>query len=259
MHTLHEHTRIWAVIVAMCLAPAATFAQSVAGDANYLAILEEIDRSQNFNNTDFSASFTFVSEKPDEETSVFKARMFRRDLEDKFVLVFMEPQIQQGQGYLQVDENLWFYDPESRKFTHSSLRENLEDSEARNSDLRASTLAQDYSVRGAELGTLGRYSVHVIELDAVHDEVSYPGLKVWVRTDNNLVLKVENYSLSGRLMRSDYYPNYVQVEDRFIASRVLLVDELRPGERTQMTLTDTSLARLPDSVFTKSYLERVNR
>ena len=234
-------------------------AQTTAGGTDYGAILQEIDRSQTFDDTDFSASFTFVSEKPDEETSIFKARMFRRDNQDKFVLVFLEPPIQQGQGYLQVDENLWFYDPESRKFTHSSLRENLEDSEARNSDLRQSSLATDYRVASADLETLGRYEVHVIDLTAVHNEVSFPGVKLWVRTDNNLVLKVENYSLSGRLMRSDYFPNYVRVDDRLIASRALYVDELRPGERTQMTLTDTSLSTLPDSVFTKSYLERVNR
>ena len=248
-----------ALLFAAVVSGAAGAQSGAAATPDYLAILREIDRSQNFDDTDFSASFTFVSEKPDEEASVFKARMFRRDSADKFVLVFLEPPIQQGQGYLQVDENLWFYDPESRKFTHSSLRENLEDSEARNSDLRQSSLATDYEVAAADHGTLGRYQVHVIELTAAHDEVSFPSVKLWVRSDNNLVLKVENYSLSGRLMRSDYFPNYVRVEDRLIASRALFVDELRPGERTQMTLTDTSLATLPDSVFTKSYLERVNR
>lgn len=249
------------VIALLLIALGASVATAQPGGAipDYVAILREIDRSQNFDDTDFSASFTFVSEKPEEEASIFKARMFRRDNEDKFVFVFLEPPIQQGQGYLQVDENIWFYDPESRKFTHSSLRENLEDSEARNSDLRQSSLSTDYEVAATDSGTLGRYQVHIIELSAVHDEVSFPAVKLWVRTDNNLVLKVENYSLSGRLMRSDYFPNYVRIEDRLIASRALFVDELRPGERTQMTLTDTSLATLPDSVFTKSYLERVNR
>ena len=80
-----------------------------------------------------------------------------------------------------------------------------------------------------------------------------------MRQDNNLILKVQNFSLSGRLVRSDYFPKYVRVEDRLMPAQMLLVDELKEGERTQMTVSDTSLARLPDSVFTKSYLERVNR
>ena len=232
---------------------------SAADDTDYVAVLRAIDRSRSFDTTDFSAVFTVVSEKPDEETSVFKAQMFRRDAEDKFVMVFLEPDVQRGQGYLQVDDNLWFYDPDSRKFSHSSVRESLQDSEARNSDLNQSSLAQDYAVESATEGRLGRYDVHILDLTARHNEVSFPRLKMWVRQDNNLMLKVQNFSLSGRLVRSDYFPKYVRVEDRFMPSQMLFVDELKEGERTQVTMANTSLARVPDSVFSKSYLERVNR
>ena len=245
-----------AVAGALLLVPVLGLA---ADDTDYLEVLRAIDRSRSFDTTDFSASFTVVSQKPDEETSVFKAQMFRRDAEDKFVMVFLEPDVQRGQGYLQVDDNLWFYDPESRKFSHSSLRENLQDSEARNSDLNESSLAQDYSVESAEPGRLGRYDVHILDLTARHNEVSFPRLRMWVRQDNNLMLKVQSFSLSGRLVRSEYFPKYVRVEGRFLASQMLFVDELNEGERTQVTMANTSLARVPDSVFSKSYLERVNR
>ena len=230
-----------------------------ADDTEYVEILRSIDQSRSFDDTDFSAVFTMASEKPDEETSVFKAQMFRRDGQDKFVMIFLEPDVQRGQGYLQVDENLWFYDPESRKFSHSSLRENLQDSEARNGDINQSTLAADYAVESATEGRLGRYDVHILDLTARHNEVTFPRVKMWIRQDNNLVLKVQNFSLSGRLVRSDYFPKYVSVEGRFLASQMLFVDELKEGERTQVTMANTSLAQVPDSVFTKSYLERVNR
>jgi hypothetical protein len=51
----------------------------------------------------------------------------------------------------------------------------------------------------------------------------------------------------------------MKVAGRFIPSRMLFVDELREGEKTQVTIKDASVAALPDSVFTKAYLERVNR
>jgi hypothetical protein len=70
---------------------------------------------------------------------------------------------------------------------------------------------------------------------------------------------VEDYSLSDRLMRTAYYPKYMKVAERFIPSRMLFVDELKEGEKTQVTIKDASVATLPDSVFTKAYLERVNR
>ena len=244
-----------ALAAALLLAPAL----AAAADTDYLAILRGIDQSRSFDDTDFSAVFTMASEKPDEETSVFKAQMFRRDRDDKFVMILLEPDVQRGQGYLLVDDNLWFYDPESRKFSHSSMRENLQDSEARNGDINQSSLADDYAVEAAAEGRLGRYDVHLLDLTARHDEVTFPRLKMWIRKDNNLVLKVQNFSLSGRLVRSDYFPKYVRVEGRMLASQMLFVDELQEGERTQMTMANTSLAQVPDSVFTKSYLERVNR
>jgi len=44
-----------------------------------------------------------------------------------------------------------------------------------------------------------------------------------------------------------------------MASQVLIVDELNPGERSQMTMTEQSMSALPDKVFTKAFLEQVNK
>jgi len=41
--------------------------------------------------------------KPDEETEVKQAKMFRRDSEDKFVILILKLEIQRREGYLQVD------------------------------------------------------------------------------------------------------------------------------------------------------------
>jgi len=232
---------------------------SWAAEPDLKAILRTVDKMSNFETTDFSATYTVVSEKPGEDSSVFKIRMFRRDQEDKFLLLFLEPEIQKGQGYLQLEDNLWFYDPESRKFSHSSLKENLEDSETKNSDFRRSSLSEDYEVESYSEEALGKYPVYVINLVANNDEVPYPRMKLWIHKDQPLVLKVEDYSLSQRLMRTAYYPKYMRVSDRFIPSRMLFVDELKEGEKTQVTIKDASVASLPDSVFTKAYLERVNR
>ena len=232
---------------------------SWAAEPDMKAILQTVDEMSNFETTDFSATYTIVSEKPGEETSVFTIRMFRRDRSDQFLLLFLEPEIQKGQGYLQLEDNLWFYDPESRKFSHSSFKENLQDSETKNSDFRRSSLVEDYEVMSYTEETLGRYPVYVVDLEATNDEVPYPRTRLWIRTDNSLVLKVESYSLSDRLMRTAYYPNYIEVQGRFIPSRMLFVDELKEGEKSQVTIRDASVSPLPDSVFTKAYLERVNR
>jgi hypothetical protein len=40
---------------------------------------------------------------------------------------------------------------------------------------------------------------------------------------------------------------------------MLEIDNVKVGNKTQITFKDVSVARLPDSVFTKTYLERVNQ
>lgn len=233
--------------------------QHAAADPDLGAILKEIDRLDDFGSLDFSCIYTIVAEKPGEETSVTEVRLFRRDRKKQFVLLILKPEVEKGQGYLQLDENVWFYDPESRKFSHSSLKENIQGSEAKSSDLNSSSLIEDYTVTSWTEGTLGKYQVYILDLKANHDEVSYPYLKLWVRKDVTMVLKVENYSLSNRLMRTAFYPAYTRIGGKLIPSTILLRDELKEGEKTQVTMKKASVASIPDYVFTKSYLERVNR
>jgi len=229
------------------------------GEPDFKKMLSEIDSLGSFRENDFSCIYTIVSEKPDEDTSVTQVKMFRRDKTDQFVLLILQPEVQKGQGYLQLEDNIWFYDPESRKFSHSSLRENIQGSDAKNSDLKEPSLAEDYSVDTWSEGTLGKYQVYILDLTALNDETSYPKMKIWIRKDINIVLKVENYGLSGRLMRTVYYPNYIKIGGKMLPSRILLKDELKIGEKTQLTMKDVSIADIPDYVFTKSYLEKVNR
>ena len=221
-------------------------------------ILKEIDELGNFSGGDFSCVYTIVSEKPGEEKSVTQARVFRRDDADQFVLLILQPQVQRGQGYLKADENVWFYDPQSRKFEKSTLRENVQDSDAQNSDFNRNSLAQDYEVTGWEPGTLGQFSVYILDLKAKHQNVSYDRIRIWVRQDVSIVLKEENYSVSNRLMRTALYPKYTVVADKYLPSSALIIDELNKGERTQFSMKDATTTPIPDYVFTKAYLERVN-
>lgn len=248
--------RIFSILTVLLFILSSTAAST--GDSEIEQILVKLDQMANFHGQDFSCIYTIVSQKPGEEQEVTQARMFRRDERNQFVLLLLQPKANRGQGYLQVDDNVWFYDPESRKFSHSSLRENIEDSEAKNSDLNRSSLSEDYQVTSWQKGTLGNYPVYVIDLEAVHNEVSYVRMKIWVRSDVTLLLKEEDYSVSGRLMRTSFYPNYTRVGENFLPAKILIVDELEEGERSQITMRDPSIAQLPDSVFSKAYLERVN-
>jgi outer membrane lipoprotein-sorting protein len=227
-------------------------------EADMARILKNIDDESRFENSDFSGLFTIISEKPEKGKELFQTRMFRRDKDDKFVMLILQPDAQKGQGYLMIDDNVWLYDPESRKFSHSSLKENFQESDAKNNDFKASSLSKDYSVTSFSEGKLGKFDVYVVELAATNNEVPYPRLKLWIRKDEEILLKQESYSLSGKLVRTVAYLGYTQYKNKTIATKILFVDELQKGEKTQITIEDISTDPIPDTVFTKQYLERVN-
>jgi outer membrane lipoprotein-sorting protein len=246
---------ITTVLVTILLAAFSVGAAQV--DVN--AILRTIDKQSAFPATDFSAKMTMVTEDPGKGIEKQVVTFFRRDKDDKYLLLIQEPKIQKGQGYLLLGDSLWFYDPESRNFTHTSLKENFQGTDAKNSDFSARSYAEDYKSVSVAEGRLGSYDVYIIELEATNNEVTYPYLKLWVSKSPLLVLKAEEYSLSKRLLRTSLYPQYVKVADAFIPQSMIFTDALVAGKKTTITLSDISLNQLADSVFTKSFIERANR
>jgi outer membrane lipoprotein-sorting protein len=225
---------------------------------DFEAILATLDERTTFGDGDFSAVYTIISETPGEEREVTQARLFRRDQNDQFLILILQPEVQRGQGYLQIDENVWFYDPESRKFERTTIRENIQGSDAQNADLDENTYSEDYEVVDWERGRLGNFDVYIMDLEATNSDVAYEQVKLWVRQDEPIVLKQEDYSVSGRLMRTSLFPRYQRVGDKLLPKQILINDELNEGERTQITMSDATTQQIPDSVFTKRYLERVS-
>lgn len=229
-----------------------------AVSADFQAMLNEIDELTTFADGDFSAVYTIIAERPGQEREVTQARLFRRDINDQFLILILQPEVQRGQGYLQVDENVWFYDPESRRFERTTIRESVQGSDAQNADFNRNSFGSDYRVTDAQEGRLGSFDVWILDLAATTSNVAYDRVRLWVRKDVPLVLKQEDYSVSGRLMRTSLYPRYERVGEKLLPKQVLIVDELDEGRRTQLTMSDATTRPIPDSVFTRAYLERVS-
>src|SRR5690554_3857924 len=223
------------------------------------AILEKIDAQSRFEGTDFSAVLTLIIEDPEEGIEKMVVRQFRRDDGERYLLLIQEPVTQRGQGYLLEGDNLWFYDPSSRQFAHTSLKETFQGSDARNADFGSSSYSSSYEIEGYLEGTLGSFEVYIIDLKAVDDTVPFPYVKLWVTKDSNLVLKTEEYSLTYRLMRTGLFPKYTKVGNVVIPVQMVFIDELIEGNKTQISVSEISTNDIPDHVFTKAYIERVNR
>ncbi len=233
---------------------------------DYESLLTQADSLVNYPGTDYSAEYTIVQDKPGQSRTTTIAAVFRRDSKETYVILIKEPSINKGQGYLKQGGTLWFFDPESRKFNSTSSSDRFQNTNARNSDFTQSTLARDYNVVSGTEGTLGQFDCWILDLEANNDEVTYPKMKIWISKDG-LVRKTEDYSLSGQLLRTTAIPNYYKLDNVYIPKRILFIDALRgatingkfQNEKTQITISKPSLGNLPDSVFSKSFLESMNR
>jgi outer membrane lipoprotein-sorting protein len=231
-----------------------------------LEILRRADALASYYDIDFSAEYTIVQDKPGQSRSTTVAGVFRRDSIETYVIVIMQPAVSRGQGYLKQGKTLWFYDPDSRRFNTTSSQERFQNTNARNSDFTRSTLAQDYRILGGENAVLGRFNCRLLTLEAVTTEVTYPRMKIWIGGDG-LVRKTEDYSLSGQLLRTSAFPDYYQIGNRFVPKRILFEETLKGAmidgkfvnERTQITINKPSFAKVPDSTYSKTFLESVNK
>lgn len=244
----------------------AALAAFASADPDFKAMLKTVDSLVSFTDTDFSAEYRIEQIKPGEGGSDKTAVMIRRDKDEKYIILITAPASDKGKGYLKIGASMWIYDPEARRFNFTSSKDRFENSNARNSDFTRSNYSGDYDFVSAKQEKLGKFNCWVLDLKANNNEVSYPVTRLWVSEDN-LVRKTEDYSLSGQLMRTTAIPTYQKVGERFVPVMMLIVDNMRgkkidgkfQNESTKLTISKPSLTKVPDSIFTQAYLEKVSK
>jgi hypothetical protein len=253
---------------------ATAFASTNAGFAiTDVELLSRVDALASYTENDYSAVYTIVQTKAGATSTKSVATLFRRDASQTYTIVITEPSISRGQGYLKQASTLFVYDPKSGSFNSTSNQDRFQNTNARNSDFTRSTLAEDYKVVGGENVRLGQIDCRLLTLEATATSITYPKMKIWVSEDG-LVRKTEDYSLSGQHLRTSYITEYYTIKDKtregrqlYVPKKILFRDALRGAqvngkfvnEETQITITKPSFTKLPDSVFSKAFLETVNK
>jgi len=249
----------WIIIITVILGFCFILGAQVITEDN---ILKMVDENLNFKG-DFSCQFTMVTYRAGSEPTTQQMSLFSRpeeiDGEEKFLAIVMKPDIDKGTGYLGQGDNYWIYDPESRRFSHSSARDSVQDSDVNNDDLGKSDFWNDYKVLEMTEGMLGKIDCWIVDLEAVSENVDYKKIKLWVGKKELLPYKEQDFSLTGTLMRTVLAPKWSLIEGKYIYRQVYFVDEIKRGNKTILLFDNVSLINLPDHLFTKAYLEGSSR
>jgi hypothetical protein len=232
-------------------------------ETNFSDLLKKVDDQVTFGSEDFSAEYTVVQDNPGGGRSVTVFAMFRRDREEEYLILIVEPETDRGKGYLKIKDSLWLYDPADRVFKFTSSKERFRNSNATNSDFTKSNLSKEYDVVDSKREALGKLDCWVLDLRAKSDAIAYQKMRIWI-SDDGLVRKSEDYSLAGQLLRTTAVPSYQKVGSKYVPVSIVIIDALRGrmvdgkmvNERTQISISKPSLKDLPDSIFTKAQLEK---
>lgn len=216
--------------------------------------------------TDASATVVVTQQKADQGTKIIGMKYYRRDSDKSFLIVMTAPETDKGNGYLRVADNFWMYRRNTRTFQHINRDESIGGTNAHGEDFEDRKLTELYApvtdASGKELYTeemLGQIPVYKFEVKAKVDDVDYPKKIYWVRRDNHLMLKEESYALSGTLMQTAYYLKYTIVDGRYVAVKMLFLDEFEKGNKSVVEIANISTHKLSDSLFTKAYLENLSK
>ena len=175
---------------------------------------------------------------------------------DNAIVMVTEPASEQGQILLMKGRDLWVFLPSVSQPVRLALGQRLTGQVA-NGDIARANFAGDYNPKLLRSETISGEPMHVLELTAVDRGITYHRVMYWVRQANGWPYKAEFYSLSDRLLKTCFYQNYEKMAGRVRPTRLLMQDALRQGEESVLEYAGMRLRDLPDKIFTKDYLKRL--
>lgn len=173
------------------------------------------------------------------------------------LVLTLEPAAERGQILLMRGRDLWLYLPRVSQPVRLSLAQRLTGQVA-NGDIARANFAGDYQARLAGTERIGRDLLYVLELSAVERRVTYQRVRYWVRQQDFRPYKAEFYSLSGRLLKTCHYDGFRTLGGRVRPTKLLMVDALNKASSSTLEYSALRLRQLPDQIFTKEYLRRLD-
>lgn len=167
-----------------------------------------------------------------------------------------EPAIDRGQSILMRGRELWIFMPEVSQAIRLSLSQRLTGQVA-NGDLARANFSGDYTPTIAGEEEIEGQKHWVLDLQGVDKSVTYAKVKLWVNQENHRPRKAEFFSVSGRMLKTCEYFDFKPILGKLRPTRLVMIDSLKPQNKSEMTYNSMKLRDAPDKIFTKDYLNKL--
>jgi outer membrane lipoprotein-sorting protein len=243
-----------ACLFALAVPAFAAETTQTAADDVARTILEKADLVR-FPTGGFEVEVRITTRAPEQDDAVRKYRVLSKG-NDNTIVMTTEPASERGQVMLMKGRDLWVFLPNVSQPVRLPLSQRLTGQVA-NGDLARANFAGDYTPTLLRTETVDGEAMHVLELNAVDKGVTYHRVLYWVRKSNNAPHKAEFFAASGRLLKTAAYGGYATLGGRTRPTQLVLTDALRQGEVSVLDYAELKSRELPDRMFTKDYLKRL--
>ncbi len=251
--------------IALTLALSGMQQGATPSDADLVKMLATID-DRTENSGDYKSVAYLEQKERGKDIVAREVVVYRRDADDKLMILFTKPKAEAGKGYLRLDKNLFMYDPTVGKWERRTERERIAGTDSRRQDFDHSNLAGEYTPRYVGEEKLGKIDVTHLSLSQKPGvDVAFPVVELWLDKSSGNILKRQDKALSGKLMRTTYYPKWNKIyseskkSDVYFAGEIRIYDEVEKGNSTLIVIRDTDLRPLDANLFTKAWLESKSR
>lgn len=172
------------------------------------------------------------------------------------IVMTLEPASERGQILLMKGHDLWMFLPRVSQPVRLSLAQRLV-GQVSNGDIARANFSGDYAAKVVGTEKIGKEMLYVLDLVAVGRSVTYQRVRYWVAQSTFRPFKAEFYSLSGRLLKTCEYTEYKALGGKLRPTRLVMVDALNKGEQSILDYSAMKSRELPDYVFSKEYLRRL--
>lgn len=174
---------------------------------------------------------------------------------DSVLVKFVHPKEDYGKAVLSIGEQNWLYFPQTRKTIRVAPQYSLMGGNFSNGDVTKIRLSQDYTAELVGEEEIFGQATYVLDLKSTNQNALYKHIKLWVTKNGYLPLKQNFYAISGKLYKELIYVEFAEFDDVLRPSKMMMTDAIQQSKKTVLVFKDIIKTELPESMFTRSYLE----
>jgi len=240
------------IVVFLCFIVASARSQTLSGDE----IIKQADKNKIYDKIEYNGEMTI---KKSNKTRVKTMHVFAEG-EDKSLIEFTNSE-DKGTKYLKLSGELWIYFPDAEGITKISghmLRESMMGSDFSYEDVMENEeLLKKYTVSVVGNEKVNDRDCYVLELVAKDKNITYAKRKQWVDKEKFVVMKMQLFALSGKLLKEAVMDNVKKYDNRYFPTKMIMMNKLVKNSSTTFEMMDINFGvNILEGTFSKRNLEK---